>query len=70
VEAHLKRQTAPEDLLARAAVELANLLYALAGVAAIVGAVAALAGLWWVGCTHYTRWRERLGLSAGFRWWR
>jgi hypothetical protein len=70
VEAHLKRQTAPEDLLARAAIELANLLYALAGVAAIVGAVAALAGLWWVGCTHYTRWRERLGLSAGFRWWR
>ena len=70
VEAHLKRQTAPEDLLARAAVELANLLYALAGVAAIVGAVAAVAGLWWLGCAHYTRWRERLGLSAGFRWWR
>ena len=22
------------------------------------------------GSTHYTRWRERLGLSAGFRWWR
>jgi hypothetical protein len=59
VEAHLKRQTAPEDLLARAAVELANLLYLLGGVAAIVGAVAAAAGLWWVGCAHYTRWRAR-----------
>jgi hypothetical protein len=46
------------------------LLYTLGGVAAIVGAVAAVAGLWWVVAAHDTRWRERLGLSAGFRWWR
>jgi hypothetical protein len=53
VEAKLGWQTPAEGLLARAAVDYANLLYSLAGVAAIVGAMALVAGLWWLGSARF-----------------
>jgi hypothetical protein len=53
VEAKLGLKTPAEGLLARAAVDYANLLYTLAGVAAIVGAVSLVAGLWWLGCARF-----------------
>lgn len=59
VEVHLGLETPPEALLARAAVDFANLLYTLGGVAAITGAVAAVAGAWWLGCAALTRRRRR-----------
>ncbi|MBI3970222.1 MAG: hypothetical protein HY332_02935, partial [Chloroflexi bacterium] len=55
VEAHLGRATPAEQLLARAAVEYANLLQTLAGIAAIVGAAAVLAGVWWLLCAYWAR---------------
>lgn len=48
IEAKLGHNTPTDDLLARAAVDFANLLYTLAGVAAISGTLAAVAGLWWI----------------------
>jgi hypothetical protein len=59
VEVHLGLETPPEALLARGAVDFANLLYTLGGVAAITGTVAAVAGAWWLGCAAFTRWRLR-----------
>jgi 4-hydroxybenzoate polyprenyltransferase len=50
VEAKLGYKTPAEGLLARAAIEYANLLYTLGGAAAIVGTTAAVAGGWWVLC--------------------
>lgn len=47
-EAKLGHKTPDELLLVRPAIEFANLLFTLAGVAAIVGAAAALAGAWWL----------------------
>jgi hypothetical protein len=61
IEAKLGHKTPLGDLLARAAVDYANLLYTLAGVAAAVGAWAALAGAWWRLCAwHAGRWRENV----------
>jgi hypothetical protein len=59
VEVHLGLATPPEALLARAAVDFANLLYTLGGVAAITAAGAAVAGTWWLGCAAFTRRRQR-----------
>ena len=59
VEAHLGRKTPPEVLLERAALELANGIYLLAGIAAAVGAMAALAALWWSLCAYAAARRER-----------
>jgi hypothetical protein len=59
VEAHLGHKTPPDVLLQRAALELANGLYLVAGIAAAVGSMAALAALWWSLCAHVARWRER-----------
>jgi hypothetical protein len=52
LEVHLGRRTPPEVILERAALEFANMLYLLAGIAAVVGAVAAVAGLWWLVCAR------------------
>ncbi len=48
LEAKLGHSTPIEALLARAAMDFANLLYTLAGVAAITGALAVGAGVWWL----------------------
>ena len=53
-EARLGHQTPEDVLLLRAALDYANALYTLAGIAAIVGAVAALAGAWWLLCASQT----------------
>jgi hypothetical protein len=58
IEAKLGHRTPAETLLVRAAFDFANLLYTLAGIAAVVGAVAALAGAWWLLCSWAAR-RER-----------
>ncbi|HEV2124097.1 MAG TPA: hypothetical protein VGW38_15140, partial [Chloroflexota bacterium] len=55
VEAHLGHKTPPQILLERAALDFANNLYLLAGIAAIVGAVAAIAGGWWLLCAYHAR---------------
>jgi hypothetical protein len=55
IEAKLGHRTPAETLLVRAALDYANLLYTLAGVAAVVGAVAALAGSWWLICSWAAR---------------
>jgi hypothetical protein len=58
-EAKLGYKTPEELLLARAALDFANLLFTLAAVAAIVGAVAALAGTWWLLCAWAARRQAR-----------
>jgi len=50
VEAHLGHKTPPQVLLERAALDFANGLYLVAGVAAIIGALSCLAGAWWLIC--------------------
>ncbi|MGH2367167.1 MAG: hypothetical protein ACRDI2_03125 [Chloroflexota bacterium] len=55
VEAKLGYNTPADALLARAAFDYANLLYTLASIAAVVGAVAALAGVWWLLCAWKAR---------------
>ncbi|MDQ3703239.1 MAG: hypothetical protein M3442_20325, partial [Chloroflexota bacterium] len=55
IEAKLGHNTPTDDLLARAAVDFANLLYTLAGVAAISGTLAAVAGLWWIAMSVYLK---------------
>jgi hypothetical protein len=59
IEAKLGRHTPADQLLARAAVDYANLLYTLGAVAAIVASVAAAAGLWWLLCA----WRSEYDLK-------
>jgi hypothetical protein len=58
VEAHLGRRTPAEQLLVRAAADYANLLYLLAGAAAIVATLAALAGAWWLLCARAARYHS------------
>ncbi|HEU5317787.1 MAG TPA: hypothetical protein VFX49_16870 [Chloroflexota bacterium] len=55
VEAHLGRKTPVGVLLERAALEYANALYLFAGLAVVVGAVAALAGVWWLAVARTAR---------------
>jgi hypothetical protein len=64
IEAHLGHKTPPELLLARAALDFGNLLFALAAAAAIVGALAAAAGMWWLACARVAPVARGMG-SAG-----
>ncbi|HET7771984.1 MAG TPA: hypothetical protein VFN74_24645, partial [Chloroflexota bacterium] len=50
VEAHLGHKTPPNVVLERAALEFANGLYLLGGIAVAVGSLSALAALWWLIC--------------------
>ena len=60
VEAHLGHKTPPNILLERAALEFANGLYLLGGVAVAVGSLAALAALWWLACAWMAARKTRL----------
>ena len=53
VEAHLGHKTPPVVLLERMALEFANGLYLLAGIAVAVGSLAALAATWWLICAWW-----------------
>jgi len=59
IEAHLGHKSPPQVLLERAALDFANGLYLLAGVAAVVGALSCGAGAWWLICAWVTEWRAR-----------
>ncbi|MGI8424772.1 MAG: hypothetical protein ACR2NO_11800 [Chloroflexota bacterium] len=65
IEAHLGHTTAPSILLERAALEFANGLYLLAGVAVAVGSVAAIAAVWWLNCAWWAGRQMRRVRSAG-----
>ena len=54
VEAHLGHKTPANVVLERAALEFANGLYLLAGIAVAVGSLAALAATWWLICAWWT----------------
>jgi hypothetical protein len=53
VETHLGHKTPVNIVLERAALEFANGLYLLSGIAVAVGSLAALAGVWWLMCAWW-----------------